>query len=1382
MLPLPFLSFVNLISIFTVVNGKFAHVIYVDNQHGSNTEECLLSNNESLACRDLDWVFKQPLTRRNSTQFVLAKGTHPINWTFPRFENLSQLEFRGKNASFISCAQTGIGLTFINIQDISFYNLRIWNCSSLCNSTSRKIPLEINSLKLSQFYVALYILRCQNVVMENVEIQETPNGTAVVMYNVVGLNVITNSVFGKNNFDNHPGGGAFIIEFTYCLPEDVSCFEDETDDHLQHFNSNGHYIFENVTFYNNSAGYSTFFSQDNNYYIPYKTMHSSFGKGGGLALMIKGNASHNEFIIRNCEFIHNEAVRGSGFVIEFQDLASNNTVVIEDCLFLDNGVADPQQLQTSGGGLMIGHYIYSDGDGIFNILKNILQVTNCNFINNRAFNGGGISIFPARIKTGNINNVFSLNIKNSHFTRNVAQLGAAIEVTLFSLFVDGELTTVHIEMSTFISNSIYFKSTFSINEDGIGSVYTNSVPIQFKGVTQFQDNKGSALAMVGAMVDFTDCNALFIGNSGRYGGGINILGSAFLLVNKNTTLTFINNLAHIHGGAISNTFTERENFHFYSNCFVRHIDPFSTPDNWNSKFIFVNNSAMSLGPSIYTTSVLPCTWAGGSEQQRLEDIFHWKGWSYYRNTTLQEVATSVGRIQYFSKIKDNEDHDHILTSKSIPGKKFKLPLQIQDDLHQSNVAGSTTFMVRLLNNTANVRSSHSFVTGNRKLQFWGHENSQVRVALDSIGERSWHVEFDLDLSECPPGYFIPENSSNHSCRCRSIDYWVPVLCSSNFQAYIKNGYWMGKPEKNKVEFSICPLSYCWNGKDGIYNTLRSQYSKLTEDICSANNREGHLCGQCKKNYGVSVTTENLVCIPCNDTQLTSNIVKYIFIVYFPLLILFSLLLIFQVRLSSGSANSFIFYAQTVSSTLGLPADGHIYVDAYLKNKPKLMKLIKIFYGIFNLRVAENMVKPLCIHTKLNALDVFQLSYLVALFPFLFILIIIVGVKINDSSITRRCCGICKWKVSWFRYLKKWNIGNSLLHVFAAYLLLSYTRLTLSSLFILHSSKQQKEHYNFSERVFYAGQYTISDPKYIWRYQFPACLVLLTTFLLPVALFRCPIFWLEKCINRIKWLSKWYPADKIHIFLDTFQGCYRDNRRYFAGMYFLFRIFMGASYLLARDWFHQYMIQQFVCVVIILSIGILRPYRKEFWYLNAIDLLMFTNLAIVNGLSTYMLSFNGIYNHNSVNFQYIFYTQIFFVYLPMIYMLVHIIWTLIPKSYKKYFKNIIHQLTLKAKKMNARFLYRAAIVTSALPGEHGIGDNLLTPTSSTNTCDTEISPASKYCDNPNISQSMIIDEFSHNQMETTIPHNEEGRASVNEICSLVKTSSSSVSKRPTYGLF
>ena len=1339
MLSLHLLSSLAILSLLPVGKSKFSHIIYIDNQNGSNTEECLLSNNESLACRDLDWVFKQPLTRRNSTQFVLAKGKHPISWTFPRFENLSQLEFKGGNAT-IACTQTGIGLTFINIQDISFYNLRIWNCSSLCNSTSRKIPLEINSVELSQFYVALYILRCQNVVMENVEIQETPNGTAVVMYNVVGLNVITNSVFGKNNFDNHPGGGGFIIEFTYCLPEDVSCFEDETGDHLQHFNSNGHYIFENVTFYNNSAGY-TLFSQDNNYYIPYKTMHSSFGKGGGLALMIKGNASQNEFIIRNCEFIHNEAVRGSGFVIEFQDLASNNTVVIENCLFLDNGVADSLQLQTSGGGIMIGHYIYSDGDGVFNILKNIFQVINCNFTNNKAFNGGGMSIFPARIKTDNTENVFSIKIQNSHFTENVAQLGAAIEVTLFSLFVYGQLSTIVIDSSTFTSNSIYFKSTFSINEDGIGSVYTNTVPIQFKGDTQFQDNKGSALAMVGAMVDFTDCNASFIGNSGRYGGGINILGSAFLLVNKNTTLTFINNLAHIHGGAISNTFTERENFQFYPNCFVRHIDPYSTPDNWNAKFLFVNNSAMSLGLSIYTTSLQPCAWLDRSGEQRLENIFHWKGWVYYGNKSL-EIATSVGNIQYDStKLKDN----HLPILEYLPGQKFKLPLQIQDDLHQCNVADSTTFMVRLLNNTANVRSSHSFVTGNRKLQFWGHENSQVRVALDSVGERSWHVELNLHLMECPPGYYNPGNSSNFNCICQRLES-SKVQCLPNFKASIKNGYWIGKTEKGNVEVTICPSSYCnRNETGGIYYKIPQEYSKLTEKLCGGSkHRKGILCGFCKENYGVSVTSENLVCIPCNDTQIASNVAKYILSVYIPLLILFTFILIFQVRLSSGSANSFIFYAQTVSTTLGLMADGHIYIDAYHIKKPRVLTLYHVVYGIFNLEFAENVMDPLCIHTKLNSLDVFQLSYLVALFPLLFILIIIAGVKIKESLMTKLCCDRCKRKMLLFRYLKKCNIGGSLLHVFAANLLLSYTRLTLSSLFILETNKNTDH-----QRAFYAGQYKTSDNQYIFRYQAPACLVLLITFLLPASLFKYPILWLEKIIIRIKWLSTLYPADKVHIFLDTFQGCYRDDRRYFAGMYFLFRIFMGAAYLLTRDWFHQYMVQASISIVMILMVGILRPYRKEFWYLNAIDLLMFTNLGIVNGLSLYMLSFNRAYNHNSAILRHILYSQLVLVNLPIVCMLLYLIWKILPKSCRKHMKIILQMLALKAKKVKPRLIYTTSVSTNVTPGGLGTEEqNLIT---ASNFAPVEVSHRryrhnyAKRQDKGNASQSPIVDTLSHDQV-------------------------------------
>ena len=1384
MLSSPSLSSVTILYVVTFVSSKFDHVVYIDNQNGSNTEECFLSYNESLACRDLDWVLQQPLSRRNSTQFILAEGIHEIQNNSAQFKELSQLEFMGKNSTIV-CTDAGIGLAFICIQDISFYNLKISNCSSLHYSSSRNIYLENVSEEVSQFYAALYFAMCQNLILNNVEIQETPSGTAVVIYNVVGRNVITNSLFGKNNIDRHPGGGGFIVGFTSSLPEYVSCFENITSDNSpKYFNSNGYYLFENVTFYNNSAGNGTSFSQDKNNYTPYKAMQSIFGKGGGLALFVKGNASHNQVILRNCDFINNRAVRGSGFLVEFQDLASNNTVVIENCLFLGNGIADPQLIHSAGGGLMIGHYIYGNA---YSILRNTLKVINCNFTSNRAYNGGGMSIIPARINTDSTENVFSIIIQKSHFTENVAQLGAALEVTLFSLFVYGQLSTIVIDSSTFTSNSIYFKSTFSINEDGIGSVYTNSVPIQFKRNILFQDNKGSALAMVGTKVDFTNCNASFIGNTGRYGGGINILGSAFLLVNKNTTLTFINNLAHIRGGAISNTFMERENFKMYPNCFVRYIDPFSAPDNWNAKFIFINNHAISLGPSIYTTSVLPCTWVGGSGQQRPEDIFYWKGWSYYRNNTLlndtEEIATSVGKIEYINKTSINKDN--VFTVKSIPGQKIKLPLQIEDDLHHSNVANSSTFMARfVLNDSANVSSSHTFVTGTRKLLIWGHENSQIRVALDTISERSWHVELDLHLMECPPGYFI---TSNLSCSCLNQQWGPLIQCFPNFEASIKNGYWIGKTEDGNVEVSLCPLSYCnQNETNGIYYNISSKYPKLTESLCGGSkHRQGILCGLCKENYGVSVTTENLVCIPCNDTHIASNIVKYIFAVHFPLLILFAFLLIFQVRLSSGPANSFIFYAQTISTTSLLTADRHLYVDVYIRNKPKFTKLYEVVYGIFNLRVAENTVNPLCINTKLNALDAFQLSYLVALFPVLLILALILFMRIKNCSKIRQCCGRCMWKLSLFRYLRKWNIGDGLLHVFSAFLVLSYTRWTLSSFFILHSTK--------TSRAFYAGQYKTSDSQYIWRYKVPALLVILTSFLLPIALFNYPILWLEKCINRIKWLSKLYPKDKVHIILDNFQGCYRDNRRYFAGIYFLFRMLMGAASILGSDWFRQYTVQQFLITIMLLMVAILRPYRKEFWYLNPIDLLMFTNLAVVNGLSLYKLSFNVFYNSKRSGFKRMLYSQLVLLYLPIVCMVLYLMWKLIPESYKKHMKKFIHGLALKSKKVKSRLLYGVQVPTSATQEElDSEQDHLVTSTSSVNNYNSKSSSVevshgyrqnyviTRTQDNTNVSRSEIKDESAYDQIKSPTPDNEEGRARVNEMSSLAKISSS-VSKRPTYGL-
>ena len=126
-------------------------------------------------------------------------------------------------------------------------------------------------------------------------------------------------------------------------------------------------------------------------------------------------------------------------------------------------------------------------------------------------------------------------------------------------------------------------------------------------------------------------------------------GSAYLLVNNNNDLKFIQNQAQFHGGAIANIFTEQQNSKVYPNCFIRHRDPFTHPNQWNAKFTFIANKAAIAGDSIYATSILPCSWAGGTRKQELSEVFHWKGWEYHQvdDSMIKdgvEVSTAAGHI------------------------------------------------------------------------------------------------------------------------------------------------------------------------------------------------------------------------------------------------------------------------------------------------------------------------------------------------------------------------------------------------------------------------------------------------------------------------------------------------------------------------------------------------------------------------------------------------------------------------------------------------------------------------------------------------------------------------------------------------------------------
>ena len=95
-----------------------------------------------------------------------------------------------------------------------------------------------------------------------------------------------------------------------------------------------------------------------------------------------------------------------------------------------------------------------------------------------------------------------------------------------------------------------------------------------------------------------------------------------------------------------------------------------------------------------------------------------------------------------------------------------------------------------------------------------------------------------------------------------------------------------------------------------------------------------------------------------------------------------------------------------------------------------------------------------------------------------------------------------------------------------------------------------------------------------------------------------------CLHRIQM--------KLKPFLDSFQGCFKDNCRCFAGFFFLYRILILLPIIFAGDVATCYLIADIFLFLILFLHCIFRPFQNK-WH-NYLDLFLLTNLLLVNTLT------------------------------------------------------------------------------------------------------------------------------------------------------------------------
>ena len=1169
---------------------------------------------DDLDCPSLDSAMEQAqLLATNSVGIEISLPRHQqpyklVNVT--TLDGMRNFSIQGYEGEVEIRCDVGAGLAFLNSNGITLRHIRFVGCGAVRASTSRdlSVPGQTSFLK---FRVALYFLFCASVVMQDVVVTES-TGTGLVLYSTVGRNMITDSIFSNNEATqeelNRGGGGGVTIEFIFCIPGNVSCFDKDTSSSPGFFSNSASYIIHNCSFSQNKATTTNYNATA--FTSSFHSYHVALGRGGGLSTFFKGTANSNTILLTNCSFEKNEAVWGGGLLVEFDDSSSNNSVEVMYTVFEENSCQyHPFSYNgTGGGGARIAFVGFSN-----EVKGNNITMVGTSFNNNQAYFGGGVSV-QSISDDNNISLSTNDNIMefiDCSWTGNVARLGSALDMASYQ---ERAIVRPVLTSCIFESNSVRY-SKYSGIAAGIGTIYVDSIPLVIKDTFNSRNNQGSGIVSLNAELEFTEnCVANFTNNTGQNGGALALFSAAFLRVSNSTSMIFTKNHAYLYGGAI---FWESQGNHGLissSTCFIRYEARTLSPYKWPVKFLFDGNSAGLFGNAIYATTLITCLWGGvpfgvlRDPSEAYDQVFCWNNgadeliWDYADDYCNTSIATAPG---YFTGTSTGKPY----MSSIFPGQPLKLPVNLVDDRRQSIPTKGLVYTWM-----ENERQ-HGYVSRELSVTRDQPEGS-VTLTVNTIQPRVLTAEVIVNFTECPTGFIFNYNTST----CIAGGYLF-LSTRADFTASIQQGYWIGY-NRNRTALIVSLCFHCGdNPRDSSSITLPKNPAELNDFFCGPLNRTGMTCSQCRNGTGPAINSKFYPCVECPPNVESYSWIFLILSKFVPYTIFLIVVIAFNVSVTSGPANAFIFFAQIISTTFAVDANGVIPFQTITPAANGLREAYTAIYDIWNLNFFDAVRGwQFCLSPKLTTLHLATIDYITAFYPLFGLLMVFIVAVLYD-----RQNRVIVWLIKPLhrllaRFRRRWSFRRSITDAFATVIVLSFSKIAVSTQNILSQNTVYGANGTEVTRLAYLfGEYDITSQEYLPHFIVALIVFIFTCVAIPGILLLYSIKPFYSCINKLK-LTFLLPGEKFQHFLNAFHYCYKDGAngthdlRFFAALYFILRVVLIWTYGLTPDWITQYVMQQIICTLAVLLFGVLQPYKKPFY--NFLDSAFFALLATINILTVF----------------------------------------------------------------------------------------------------------------------------------------------------------------------
>lgn len=495
-----------------------------------------------------------------------------------------------------------------------------------------------------------------------------------------------------------------------------------------------------------------------------------------------------------------------------------------------------------------------------------------------------------------------------------------------------------------------------------------------------------------------------------------------------------------------------------------------------------------------------------------------------------------------------------------------------------------------------------------------------------------------NISSCPPG-FVYNNSTG--CTLSPSQYLGISMCPHNVtnrEACWSGGYWIGY-NKNEMEsedtllFGYCPPTFCSSKYHHLLPRIANR-EDLNLIICS-DSHTSTLCGRCKPGFSVYYHSLDF---KCKVNKLCKwGWLFFVLSEIVPVSLIFIAIIGFNISFTSGLLNGFIFFCQVVEM-FQLTARGFIP----LSNTANLLHRIHyLIFLCFNLDTFVLDEISYCIWKGANALDILAFSYVTMVYAFIFIASLIFCINRCTNRCTLRRLPSSQWM----------KFQSNIIHGLSALLVLFFAHSVRASILLLSPTKIYSKGMKFNKNVVtYDGEIQFLSTQHL-PYAIPAIVILLLASMPPILLLVYPLHY--KILAALGVAETRYvnialrPLERIRPFMDSFQGCFKDNCRFFSGLYFVYRfLFLINMINLKLEDTYFYITLQLLVMLILHALC--QPYKKRLH--NIFDGLLFGNLAMINALTSYNFSIiSG--KEETPNISVPIWIQIVLVFLPLLVLIV-----------------------------------------------------------------------------------------------------------------------------------